>query len=189
MVSWKYNRCFWWIPNNNFINSTSGIIPLACLVCPHSSLSLVFYWVTWTFKAIVINIWKIFVLFHSSGHRFVPERLFWFTVISGGCTMSASFRQAVGVGALLCHEVTMWFNHQSDDVFFGWRSNSAADSFYHHTSLWQWQDKTGEIPLKTQDIDEVTADTYDSSSCWSVVMDESDTECKTFSRWSIVKVK
>lgn len=24
-----------------------------------------------------------------------------------------------------CHEVNMWFNHQSDDIFFGWRSYSS----------------------------------------------------------------
>lgn len=54
---------------------------------------------------------------------FLGGRLFLFTVVSGGCTQCLLLTERQwGAGALPCHEVNMWLNLQSDDVFFGWRS-------------------------------------------------------------------
>lgn len=40
-------------------------------------------------------------LFHLDSHRFVSGSFFFkISVVSGGCTVSAAFREAVGVGAL-----------------------------------------------------------------------------------------
>lgn len=50
-----------------------------------------------------------------------------------------------GCTPLPCHEVNMWFNHQSDDVFYRWRNNPGWLIVPH--CVWQYS-TWGEIPLK-----------------------------------------
>lgn len=59
---------------------------------------------SWPFKAIVINVWKVFVLFLSDGPRFVPG-VFLIHCCLCWCTVSAASTETEGAGTLLCHGV------------------------------------------------------------------------------------
>lgn len=69
----------------------------------------------------MINTRKILSCFASGVTDLCREG---FLLLLVGAQSSAAFTEAVGAGALPCHEVNMWSSHRSDDVFSGWRSIS-----------------------------------------------------------------
>ena len=164
-----------------------------------SVLTLLSFIVTQTLT--VLNIWNMFVLFHSDGLRFVVES--WFTVW-GGCTLSAAQRG----GGSGCTPPSSWGWHvlqspKSGDVFSGWRSITGwlHDSLHHHhhhhlhQSLWQWRGTNS--PRKLRTGVKLSPDLGDSPPGWEVGKEEREEKRKkkkkkrkeTFLWWIIVKVE